>query len=171
VPRYVAFLRGVSPMNARMPDLKRAFESAGFTDVKTVLSSGNVAFTANARSQAALARRAEDATARHMSRPFHTIVRASSALRELIDADPFAAFDLPANAKRIVTFLPDGHDPAPALPVEAEGVHLLASTGHEILIAYVPHPRGPVFMSMIERTFGTRVTTRTWETVKKCAAA
>ncbi|MGC4085554.1 MAG: DUF1697 domain-containing protein [Vicinamibacterales bacterium] len=43
MPRYVAFLRGVSPTNASMPDLKRAFERAGFTDVKTILSSGNVA--------------------------------------------------------------------------------------------------------------------------------
>ena len=44
--RYAAFLRGVSPMNAKMPELKRAFEAAGFGDVKTLLSSGNVVFDA-----------------------------------------------------------------------------------------------------------------------------
>ncbi len=38
--RYVAFLRGISPMNLKMPELKRCFESAGFTEVKTLLSSG-----------------------------------------------------------------------------------------------------------------------------------
>jgi hypothetical protein len=26
MPRYAAFLRGVSPMNAKMPELKKAFE-------------------------------------------------------------------------------------------------------------------------------------------------
>ena len=36
VPRFAAFLRGVSPMNAKMPQLKAAFEAAGFTEVKTV---------------------------------------------------------------------------------------------------------------------------------------
>ena len=46
MPRYAAFLRGVTPMNAAMPELKRAFEDAGFTDVVTVLSSGTVVFTA-----------------------------------------------------------------------------------------------------------------------------
>src|SRR5258707_3906639 len=46
VPRYAAFLRGVMPTNAKMPDLKRAFEAAGFTDVRTVLASGNVVFSA-----------------------------------------------------------------------------------------------------------------------------
>ena len=30
MPRYAALLRGVMPMNAKMPDLKAAFESAGF---------------------------------------------------------------------------------------------------------------------------------------------
>ena len=33
-------------MNAKMPELKKAFEAAGFADVKTVLSSGNVVFSA-----------------------------------------------------------------------------------------------------------------------------
>jgi Uncharacterized protein conserved in bacteria len=42
--RHVAFLRGVSPINAKMPQLKRCFESAGFANVKTVRSSGNVVF-------------------------------------------------------------------------------------------------------------------------------
>jgi len=46
MPRYVAFLRGVSPSNARMADLKRAFEIAGFSEVRTLLSSGNVVFDA-----------------------------------------------------------------------------------------------------------------------------
>jgi len=47
MPRYVAFLRGVSPMNLKMADLKACFEKMGFTDVRTVLSSGNVVFTAD----------------------------------------------------------------------------------------------------------------------------
>ena len=38
--RYVALLRGVSPLNAKMSDLRRAFGSAGFADVRTILSSG-----------------------------------------------------------------------------------------------------------------------------------
>lgn len=44
--RYVAFLRGVSPQNAKMPALKACFEAAGFEHVRTILGSGNVAFDA-----------------------------------------------------------------------------------------------------------------------------
>ncbi|MEX2154937.1 MAG: DUF1697 domain-containing protein [Gemmatimonadaceae bacterium] len=41
--RYAAFLRGVSPMNAKMPELQKAFAAAGFTDVTTRLSSARMA--------------------------------------------------------------------------------------------------------------------------------
>ena len=39
MPRYAAFLRWVSPLNAKMADVRKVLESAGFTDVKTVLAS------------------------------------------------------------------------------------------------------------------------------------
>ena len=43
--------------------------------------------------------------------------------------------------------------------------------GREVFSAYVPGPRGPVFMALLEKTFGKNITTRTWDTLKKCAEA
>jgi uncharacterized protein (DUF1697 family) len=42
--RYVAFLRGVNVggVNLKMAEVAKAFEDAGFTNVRTVLASGNV---------------------------------------------------------------------------------------------------------------------------------
>ncbi|MDE3244221.1 MAG: DUF1697 domain-containing protein [Nitrospirota bacterium] len=171
MPRYVAFLRGVSPMNAKMAEIKRCFEGAGFTDVKTVLSSGNVAFDARATSETALAREVEAAMAKQLGRTFYTIVRPASVLRELTEADPYGAFRLPANAKRVVTFLREPHKARLALPLETDGVRILIMNGRDVFTAYVQNPRGPVFMTLIEKTFGANVTTRTWDTVKKCASA
>ena len=158
-------------MNAKMPELKRCFESAGFTEVKTLLSSGNVVFDARKSSEATLERKAEAAMAEHLDRSFQTIVRPVDALRELLEADPYAAFKLPANSKRVVTFLRTTHGKSLSLPLESDGAQVLEMRGREILSAYVPGPRGPVFMALIEKTFGTDVTTRTWDTVRKCAAA
>ncbi len=169
--RYVAFLRGVTPMNAKMAELRRCFESAGFADVKTVLSSGNVAFTARAASEAALARKAETAMASELGHSFLTIVRSVDALQKLIDADPCGPFRLGPKAKRVVTFLRDEHKTKLALPIEVDGARVLAIEGRDIFTAYVPSARGAVFMKLIEQTFGKNVTTRTWETVKKCAKA
>jgi uncharacterized protein (DUF1697 family) len=169
--RYVAFLRGVSPMNAKMPELKRCFEAAGFTDVKTVLSSGNVVFDARGGAAKTLARKAEAAMAEGLGHSFPTIVRPVSALVELLESDPYARFRLPAHAKRVVTFLREPHEAKLALPIEVDGARILAMDGCEVYTAYVPGSRGPVFMTLIEKTFGKNVTTRTWETVRKCAAA
>jgi len=169
--RYVAVLRGVSPMNAKMPELRRCFEAAGFTAVKTLLSSGNVAFTSRAAADAALERRAEAAMAKRFGRAFPTIVRSAQALQGILDADPFSAFRLSAKAKRVVTFLRKPPRRKLAQPVELHGTRILAVRGCEIFTAYVPSPRGAVFMTLIEKTFGKEVTTRTWETVKKCAVA
>ena len=171
MPRHVAFLRGVSPMNAKMPDLKRCFEKAGFGNVTTVLSSGNVVFDARAGSERTLAVRIEAAMAEHLGRTFHTIVRSTAALDALIVADPYAAFRVPPAAKRVVTFLREPRKGPLALPPETEGVRMLAVVGADIFTVYIPQPGNPVFMRLIEKTLGTDVTTRTWDTVKKCAAA
>lgn len=169
--RYVAFLRGVSPMNAKMPELKRCFEEAGFGDVRTILASGNVVFDARAASELALARRIEVAMAKQLGRTFYTIVRSASALRERIEADPYAAFRVPAGTKRVVTFLREPLEARSTLPAESEGVRILTVDGADIFTVYVPQPGNPAFMRLIEKTFGTNITTRTWDTVKKCAAA
>lgn len=171
MPRYVAFLRGVSPMNLKMPDLKRCFEAVGFSEVRTVLSSGNAVFTARSRSESALERKAEEAMAEHLGRTFQTIVRPVSGLLELLDEDPYGGYRLPANAKRVVTFLREPLKTKPSLPLEVDGARILMMRDREVFTAYVPSPRGPVFMTLIEKTFGANVTTRTWDTVGKCARA
>ena len=171
MPRFVAFLRGVSPMNAKMPELKCAFEAAGFTDVKTLLSSGNVAFDAKARSEAAVIKAAETAMEATLGRSFTVFLRNQTALQALILADPFAAFDVPEGAKRVVTFLRESREARPKLPIEGDGVSILALKGREAFTIYQRGPDSPVFMVMIEKAFGKDQTTRTWDTVRKCARA
>jgi uncharacterized protein (DUF1697 family) len=170
VRRYAAFLRGVSPMNLKMPDLSQCFEAAGFEDVKTVLSSGNVVFSARAAPVASLERRAEKAMTSHLGRTFFTIVRPIDALRALLEADPFSAYRLARGSKRVVTFLRKAPQTLLALPIEVDGARILCMKGSEIFTAYVRSPRGAVFMTLIEKSFGNEVTTRTWDTIAKVVA-
>jgi uncharacterized protein (DUF1697 family) len=169
MPRYAAFLRGVSPMNATMPDLKAAFEAAGFADVRTVLSSGNVVFTATRAAESSLERKAEAAIAKRLGRDFLTIVRPVDVLREMLETDPYERVGAPPKAKRVVTFLRDAPSAKVSLPIELDGARILTVEGREVFTAYVPTPKGAVFMQLIEKTFGKEVTTRTWDTVAKVA--
>jgi len=169
--RYAAFLRGVSPMNAKMSDLKRCFEAGGFTDVKTVLSSGNVVFSARASSEASVERKVESAMKEQLGRAFLTIVRPLDALRAILASDPYGAFRLSPGAKRVVTFLRNMPRAKLELPIELYGARILRVEGSEVFSAYVPGPRGPVFMTLIEKTFGREQTTRTWDTITKVVRA
>lgn len=171
MPRYVAFLRGVSPLNAKMPELKRCFESAGFTKVMTVLSSGNVVFDAPTSKESTLERKAEDAMQKRLGHSFYSIVRPVSHLQKLLLTDPYAEFNVAPTAKRVVSFLRKPRVSKQSLPLEADGARVLCAISREVFTAYTPGEKGPIFMSLIEKAYGADVTTRTWQTVSKCAAA
>src|SRR5512140_3003307 len=127
--RYAAFLRGVMPTNVKMPALRAAFEAAGFTEVRTVLGSGNVVFSAPAAPVERLAKRAEAAMEAELDQVFPAAVRPLDALRALLASEPDpGARDLPG-AKRVVTFLRARPRPAPALPVELDGARILRVSG------------------------------------------
>ena len=156
------------PTNAKMPELKKALEAAGFGNVKTVLSSGNVVFDAKSTPLAALERQVEAAIVKGMGRSFLTIVRSVDSLQKLLATDPYKAHKVKPAAKRIVTFMrrpPHGLD----LPIEKDNARILALEGNDLFSAYLPTPKGPVFMTMIENASGKEQTTRTWQTVEKVA--
>jgi hypothetical protein len=87
-------------------------------------------------------------------------------LNDLIEIDPYADFDLAADAKRVVTFARKLRSLKSPLPVERDGAQILAAGSREAFSVYVPSPRGLVFMELIKATFGLEVTTRTWECAK-----
>ena len=167
--RYAAFLRGVSPMNAKMPELKKSFEAAGFEDVKTVLSSGNLVFSSRPRRREVLEEEAVAAMEGTLGRAFPVIVRSVDEIRAILSTDPYARFRVAPGAKRVVTFLRRPPSAQPSLPLEMDGARILCLSGREAYTAYVPNARGPVFMALIEKTFGKDVTTRTWDTLRKVA--
>jgi uncharacterized protein (DUF1697 family) len=171
MPRYAALLRGVSPMNCKMPELKKALESAGFTDVKTVISSGNAVFTARKAPDKTLAKKCEAAMQKVMGRSFMTIVRSIDELQSILDRDYFATQKLPKNAKRNVTFLGGQPKTKPKLPIELRGARMCAIEGDVAYTYYVPIAVDPAFMVLIDKTFEKNCTTRTWETVGRIVKA
>jgi uncharacterized protein (DUF1697 family) len=171
MPRFVAFLRGVSPLNAKMPDLKRCFEVSGFTNVRTILSSGNVVFDAPDSTASALERQAEQAMQLGLGKSFYTIVRSASYLQDLLISDPYIKYGIPVEAKRVVTFMREPQSSRIALPLAQDQASVFCLHGREAFTAYVATDKGPVFMKLIEQAFGKAVTTRTWETVAKCSKA
>jgi uncharacterized protein (DUF1697 family) len=132
-----------------------------------------VAFsTPRAASLPALQKRVEKAMQDGAGYSFLTVVRSTTHLQRLLDADPFAAFRLPAGGKRVLTFLREPEAvPDVELPISRDDASILQRMAGEVLCVYVPNAKGPAFMQLLEKTFGKAITTRTLDTVAKCAAA
>ena len=64
--KYAAFLRGVNVggVNLKMAEVARALTGAGFTNVRTILASGNVLLESSGRGGAAAVRKKAEATLR-----------------------------------------------------------------------------------------------------------
>ena len=71
----------------------------------------------------------------------------------------------------MITFLRRPYEKGLKLPIEQDGAKILKVVGGEVFAAYVPSEKGPVFMTLLERSFGKDITTRTVQTVQKCASA
>lgn len=158
-------------MNCKMPELKAAFESAGFSNVKTLLSSGNVAFDTRKATEASIERQCEAAMQQALGRSFMTIVRPQKHLQDLLANDPYPALGASGLPKRVVSFMRGTPQPKAPLPQSQDGACLLGMLGNDIFSEYAPGADGPAFMRLIEKTFGKEITTRTWDTVRKCGAA
>ena len=158
-------------MNLKMPVLQAALEEDGFTEVKTLLSSGNVVFSGRRASDSAIEKKVVATVLKNTGKTFGVIIRSIDELQALIDAEPYAAFRLPAGSKRVVTFLRKAPEKKLALPPAQDGARIWIVRGRDALSSYVQSDKGPVFMTLIEKTFGKDVTTRTWGTVQKVVQA
>jgi len=166
---YIAFLRGINVGGhgaVTMTDLKKAFESCGFKDVKTIATSGNVAFSTT-MTEAAVVKKAEAALKKSFGSDTPVHVRSREELREMVQADPYKGFAIPTDAKRVITFLEPSAKTALKLPHHQDGTSILIVKDGVAYSAYVQNPKGAVFMKVLEQAFGKRITTRTWDMINR----
>lgn len=170
--RYVALLRGINVGgNKKVPmaQLRELMEGLGYTDVATLLQSGNAVFTSKEKNPARVATQLEAAIAREFGFEVAVVIRTRDELAEVIKANPLPGAQ-EAPSKFLVTFLsgaPDPKrfeqiDPAAYLPDEFRLV------GREI---YARFPNGVGNSKLATVLGGTRLgvtpTARNWSTVTK----
>lgn len=173
--RYVAFLRGVNlgKRTVRSAELKAAFEAMGFTNVRTLLASGNVLF--DARAGKALQQKIEAGLAKKFGFAIGVVLRSLDELRAMVASDPYGGVTESAAAKLHVLLFaePLGTD------VRIVGIKgdfdVPRITAREVhLIAY-RKPDGTYLASSLldmdrKITKGQLVTARNWNTILKAIA-
>jgi uncharacterized protein (DUF1697 family) len=87
VPRNIALLRGINlgaKRRVAMADLRALLEELGYTDVRTVLASGNAIFTGRTSRT-----KLEQALEQRFEMKIDVVLRTMDELQAVIDADPF----------------------------------------------------------------------------------
>jgi len=102
-----------------------------------------------------------------LKKVFPTIVRSQADIVDLLNLDPYKKIKTPSNAKKVMTFLKNPSKEMPNLPIKKDDVNIFWIKDQVIYSTYLPHPKGPVFMSLLAKNFGQSITTRTWDTVEK----
>lgn len=168
--RYVALLRGVNVggVTIKMADLSALVEELGFTDVKTVLASGNVLFTST--DAAAAAKSSLEAALRtRFGYEAWVHVLTVDAIRELVAAYPF-----PRESERhaYVVFAVKPEVRAELLAVELDPAVEQAEAGDGVI--YWSVPKGSTLDSALGRAqakaaYKPWLTTRNLNTLEKLA--
>ena len=170
---YAAFLRGVNVggnTRIKMEDLRKAFESYGYRDVKTVLASGNVLFSAPEENMIALSRNIALKLKETFKHDIPVIVRSVEELRELDARQPFKDMEITPKTKLFVTFISENKEHREiSSSSQHDGFQILQISEDTIcsVLDYRPGIDAVLLMSTIEKEFGKKATTRSWNTVTR----
>lgn len=172
--KYAAFLRGINVggVTVKMDKLKQAFEGLGFTNVKTLLASGNVLFTAPSASESVLVNKIEKKLESAFGREIGVLVRQIEALQRLAAADPFAGIKITPQTRLFVTFLSEKKQSRLKIPYETpdKNCRIIRANDREVCSVLTLY-RTVDLMSMLEKEFGRKITTRNWNTVERILKA
>jgi uncharacterized protein (DUF1697 family) len=172
--KYVALLRGINVGRAKriaMADLREVFESLGYDDVRTLLNSGNVVFTAKSGAPGTTAQRIETAISESLGVSSRVTVLSAAELLSAVTENPL--LEVAVNHSRLlVTVL---NDPADRLRLEPLARQTWGEDSLAIgtRVAYLWCATGILESKLnaaVSKALGDAATSRNWATVLKLHA-
>ena len=174
---YIALLRGINVGgNKKVPmvDLKKVFEDMGYTNVKTILNTGNVLFeTENEVSTKMI----EAVLEKTFGFPIPTIILAQNTISNIIASDPFKGINVTPQIRLYVTFLSEKPTSSLSIPyVSSDKSFTILKVTNEAIFSVLDLSKSGTIdaMKKLEKEFGSprgeagnKITTRNWNTVKR----
>ena len=170
----IALLRGINVGRAKriaMADLRTLFEELGFTDVRTVLNSGNVVFGSPKRTPAAAAEVIEEALVRRIGVVSRVTVLSAGELAVVVAGNPLVA--LSTDHARLVAFILSGTEQRALLEPLAAQDWAPGALAIGERAAYVWCPTGVLdsaAATAVNKLLGDATTARNWNTLSKLHA-
>ena len=173
--RFVALLRGINVGRAKrvpMAELRAAVEDLGFTDVRTLLNSGNVVFSGARRALDETAHALEESVSARTGVRARVTVLAGADFSRIVEANPLvgqatdparahvAFLREPKLAKRVLESLAAQSWEPEALAIGAQAAYL-----------WCPHGiTGGQLATAVDKALGDQVTMRNLATVTRLQA-
>ena len=170
----VALLRGINVGRAKrvaMADLRALVESLGYGDVRTLLNSGNVVFTASAAAKGDAASRIEKSLATRLGVSARVIVLTAAELAAIVEGNPL--LEIASDPSRLlVAVLNNKADRKRLEPLlKQDWAPDVLAIGERV--AYVWCSEGILASRLLEsigRVLRDAATTRNWATILKLYA-
>ncbi len=157
-----------------MEKLKKVLEKEGYTNVKTLLASGNILFDAPKESEVLLEKKLEQILEAAFTFPIPVLIRTLEDLQKLKQSDPFKGIKVTPETRLYVTFLSEKPSTKLKIPYHSpdSDFTILCVTNSEVCSVLIVNDRTRSVdsMAVLEKEFGKRVTTRNWNTVAKMVA-
>lgn len=174
--KWAAMLRGINlgKRQLKSAELKAVVEGMGFTEVKTILASGNVVFEAGDAAPEALERDLHAALDKATGLKSEVFVRNRADLEKLVEANPFPEEAGERPSYLVVSFhrTPPDRAAIDRLAESYDGPERMVVVGREL---FTDFPEGQGRSSLIPALQKARLaqgnTGRNWNTVLKLLAA
>lgn len=168
---YIALLRGINVgghHKVPMVQLRLEMEKLGYTEVTTLLNSGNVIFEADSEDGAEI----QDNISSHISTVFGfhipTKVIKAERIMKLTAENPFVNEELNKSIRFYVTFLNKDNENSVPLPWQSKDGSVRIIYGKEGIVCSVLDlsvSNTPKAMGELEKFYGKQITTRNWNTI------
>lgn len=170
--KYVALLRGIGPGNPNMRNdkLRGVFEKLGYSNVQSVISSGNVVFGSSRTDVANMESELEDAWQAELGFASTTIIRSQAQLEELLVINPFMGITHGPSSYTLVTFFKKSTEVPFTLPYRPEGKTYkpTGATKTELFsLTDNTTVKTTDLMTWLEKQFSKQISSRTWLTVER----
>ena len=174
--QYIAFLRGINGgLTLKMADLRKIFEKLGFTNIKTVLATGNVIFDASQSNRMDIASQIERAIASAYDYETVAILYTKDELSDLLEADPFHGIARSTKSSPQVSFTQGSSGSLPfntPYDVPQKGYKVVGMIDDAVCsVIDLSGATRPDLLAVLDRVFNKKVTTRNWKTVERCYQA
>jgi len=174
MPRYFTFLRAINVGGhvVKMDQLRKIFESLGFSNVETFIASGNVIFATPSKNIKALEKRIQQTLRDALGYDVATFIRTEPELNAIATYKPFPQSKLDGAVALNIVFLADALDATAekrtlALRTDIDELHV---NGREIYwLCRKKQSESTISSAVFNKALGVPGTVRGAGTIKKMA--